>query len=79
MKNGLAKGTASFPMELVWQMVTQVRTWMRHEIIGRDNRSTCHNSVRKGEFLSLRVSGHLVQVQESHLSIQVRVPSESAK
>ena len=25
---------------------------MRHEIIGRDNRSTCHNSVRKGEFLS---------------------------
>ena len=39
-------------MELVWQMVTQVRIQMRHEIIGRDNRSTYHNSVRKGEFLS---------------------------
>ena len=57
MKNGLAKGTASFPMELVWQMVTQVRTRMRHEITGRDNRSTRHNSVTKGEFLSLTVSG----------------------
>ena len=30
---------------------------MRHEIIGRDNRSTCQNSVTKGEFLSLTVSG----------------------
>ena len=30
---------------------------MRHEIIGKDSRFTCHNSVTKGEFLSLTVSG----------------------
>ena len=47
---------------------------MRHEITGKNNRSTRHNSVTKGEFLSLTVSGHLGQVQESHLNIQVRVP-----
>ena len=39
------------------------------------NRSTCHNSVTKGECLYLTtVNGHSGQVQESHLSIQVRVP-----
>ena len=48
---------------------------MRHKISGSDNRSTCHNSVTKGECLSLTtVNGHTGQVQESHLGIQVRVP-----
>ena len=30
---------------------------MRHEITEKDSRFTCHNSVAKGEFLSLTVSG----------------------
>ena len=44
---------------------------MRHKKIGRANGSVGHNSVTKGEFLSLAASGHLGQVQESQAIIRV--------
>ena len=76
----MGSSSESWVVECYVMVVTQMRARMKCEIIRRDNRSTCHNSVRKGEFLSLTtVSGHTGQVQKSHLSIQVRVPSESAK
>ena len=71
----MGSSSESWVVECHVMFVTQMRAQMKHEIIRRDNRSSCHNSVTEGEFQSLTtVSGHTGQVQKSYLSIQVRVP-----
>ena len=58
----MGSSSESWVVECHVMVVTQMRAWMKHEMIGKDNRSTCHNFVTKGEFQSLTVSGHLGQV-----------------
>ena len=56
-------------------IVAQVRAGMRCKETGWNNRTACHNSVAKGELLSLTASGQTWQIQEFQSVVITGVPT----